>query len=151
MNRHIAHIALTVALCSMFLGVALASQAQPGCTLSGVAGEYGYTSSGTIAAPPVGPFGTVGRVTLTDSGTFSGAQTTSIAGNIFEETVQGTYTVNSDCTGAAIVYIYHGPTLARTTELRLVWDEDEQEMRAIPTSDTAISLAARKELPDEED
>ena len=151
MNRHIAHTALAIALCSIFLGVAQASQPQAACSLSGVAGEYGYTSSGTIAAPPVGPFGAAGRVTLTDSGTFSGEQTTSMGGNVFEETVQGTYTVNSDCTGAAIVYVYHGPTPVRTTELHLVWDKDEQAMHAIPTSGTAITLAGRKVLPDEED
>ena len=150
MNRLIAHTALGFALCSTLFGVAQAVQ-PPGCTAAGVAGEYGYTSSGTIAAPPVESFTAVGRVTLTDSGTFSGAQTTSIAGNFFEESVQGTYTVNSDCTGAAIVYVYHGPTLARTTGLRLVWDNQEQEMRAILTSSTAITFAGRKVLPDEED
>jgi len=151
MNRHIAHTALGIALCSMLLGVAQAAQ-PPRCTVSGVAGDYGYRSSGTIVSPPVGPFVAVGRVTLTGSATFSGSQTTSIAGNFYEETVQGTYTVNSDCTGSATVYVYHGSTLARTTELHLVWDHDENEMRAIFLAPgTAITLAARKMSYDGED
>jgi hypothetical protein len=52
---------------------------------------------------PVGLFTAVGHVTFTETGTFSGAQTTSIAGNLVEETVQGTYAVNPDCTGSATV------------------------------------------------
>jgi hypothetical protein len=151
MKRHIAHTALGIILCSTLLGIAQTAQANA-CTLSDVAGKYGYTSGGTIVSPPVGPFTAVGHVTLTDSGTFSGAQTTSIAGNFFEETVQGTYTVNPDCTGGAIVNVYHGPTLARTTGLHLVWDHDEKEFRAIFLSPgTAITLAARKISYDDED
>jgi len=115
------------------------------CSLASVAGEYGYTSNGTIVSPPVGPFATVGHVTFTASGTFSGAQTTSIAGNFFDETVSGTYTVNHDCTGSAVVNVYHGTTLARTTNLNLVWDDNQKEIRAIfLTPGTAITIEAKR-------
>ena len=115
------------------------------CSLSDAAGRYGYTNSGTIVTPPVGPFTAVGHVTLTESGTFTGAQTTSIAGNLFEETIQGTYAVNRDCTGSATVYVYHGATLARTSLINLVWDNHENELRAILlTPGTNVSLEARK-------
>jgi len=81
MKRQIARTALGTILCFMLLGIAQAAQVHAhACTMSDVAGKYGYTSGGTIVSPPVGPFTAVGRVTLTDSGTFSGAQTTSIAG-----------------------------------------------------------------------
>jgi hypothetical protein len=73
------------------------------CTLSDAAGRYGYTSNGTIVNPAVGPFTSVGNVTLTETGTFTGSQTTSVAGNLVEETVQGTFTVSPDCAGAATV------------------------------------------------
>ena len=119
MNRHIAHTALGIALCVMPLGVAQAAHSH-GCTMSDVAGAWGYTTNGTIVSPPVGVFTAVGRVTFTESGTFSGTQTTSIAGNFFEETVQGTYTVNSDCTSSAMANVYQGGTLVRTTGLHLV-------------------------------
>ena len=115
------------------------------CSLSDAAGRYGYTNSGTIVTPPVGPFTAVGHATLTESGTFTGAQTTSIAGNLFEETIQGTYAVNRDCTGSATVYVYHGATLARTSLINLVWDNHENELRAILlTPGTNVSLEARK-------
>jgi hypothetical protein len=122
------------------------------CSLARIAGKYGYTSSGTIVTPPVGPFTTVGHVTFTATGTFNGAQTTSIAGNFFDETVSGTYTVNSDCTGTAVVNVYHGATLARTTNLNLVWDDNQEEVRAIfLTPGTAITINGRKMFHEEED
>ena len=127
------------------------SQAVPAheCTASDVAGRYGYTSTGSIVSPPVGPFTAVGRVTFTETGTLSGAQTTSIAGNLVEETVQGTFAVNPDCTGSATVHVYHGATLARTSVINLVWDDHEKEARAIfLTAGTDISIQARKMTDD---
>jgi ABC-type transporter lipoprotein component MlaA len=122
------------------------------CSLASVAGEYGYTSNGTIVSPPVGPFAAVGHVAFTASGTFSGAQTTSIAGNFFDETVSGTYSVNRDCTGTAVVNVYHGATLARTTNLNLVWDDNQKEIRAIfLTPGTAITINAKKVLREEQE
>jgi hypothetical protein len=115
------------------------------CTVSDAAGKYGYTSTGTIVNPPVGPFMAVGHVTFTETGTMSGAQTTSIAGNLVEETLQGAYTVNPDCTGSATVHVYHGTTLARTSVINLVWDIHQSEARAIfLTPGTNISILARK-------
>src|SRR5215831_16607474 len=99
MNTHLTRIKVSAIGGLALLSLAAAVQAHA-CTLSGVAGRYGYTSNGSIVAPPVGPFTAVGYVTLGDSGTFTGAQTTSIAGNLVEETTQGTYTVNADCTGS---------------------------------------------------
>lgn len=115
------------------------------CTLSDTAGRYGYTSTGSIVNPPVGLFTAVGHVTFTETGTFTGAQTTSIAGNLVDEIVQGTYTVNPDCTGSATVYIYHGSTLARISRINLAWDLRQSEARAIFLNPgTNISIAARK-------
>jgi len=84
-----------------------------------------------------------------ESGTFTGAQTTSIAGNLFEETIHGVFTVNPDCTGSATVYVYHGTTLARTSLINLVWDIHQSEFRAILlTPGTNVSLEARKVADD---
>jgi hypothetical protein len=136
---HVALIASTPLL--GYLHVAHAHE----CTVADVAGRYGYTSSGTIVNPAVGPFTAVGHTTLTESGTLSGAQTTSIAGNPAEETVQGTFTVNPDCTGSATVHVYHGTTLARTSVINLVWDNHQNEFRAIfLTVGTNITIEGRK-------
>lgn len=132
------------------LGTSQAAQAQQ-CTISDVAGKYGYTTSGTIVSPAVGPFTSVGHATLTESGTVSGAQTASIAGNLFDETLQGTFTVNPDCTGTVTVYVYHGSTLARTSKLNLVWDNHRQEVRGIfLTAGTSINFLGRRMFPDED-
>jgi hypothetical protein len=137
-------ITLGIILCSALLGFAQVVQARE-CTVSDAAGRYGYTSSGSIVTPPVGPFTAIGHVTFTESGTFSGAQTTSIAGNLVDEIVQGTFTVNPDCTGSATVYVFHGATLARTSRINLVWDIHQNEARAIfLTPGTNITIAARK-------
>lgn len=115
------------------------------CTLADAAGRYGYTSTGAVVSPAVGPFNAVGYTNLTESGTFSGAQTTSIAGNLVEETIQGTFSINPDCTGSATVHVYHGATLARTSVINLVWDNHQNEFRAIfLTPGTNITIDGRK-------
>lgn len=136
---HAALITLTTVIASTQL-----AQAHE-CTVSNAAGRYGYTSTGTIVTPAVGPFTSVGHVTLTETGTFTGTQTTSVAGNLVEETVQGTFTVSPDCAGAATVHVFHGTTLARTSLLHMVWDSHQNEFRAIfLTAGTSISIQARK-------
>lgn len=144
-------ITLGIIFCSMLLAVAQTAHANK-CTLSNVAGKYGYTSSGAIVTPAVGPFTAVGRATFTETGTFSGAQTTSIAGNLADETVEGTFTVNPDCTGTLIAFVYRGTTLARTARLNVVWDNHQKEARGIfLTAGTNISLMARKMFGDDEE
>jgi hypothetical protein len=139
---------LGIILSSALCAVGQAVQAHE-CTVSDAAGRYGYTSSGTIVNPAVGPFTAVGHTTLTESGTLSGAQTTSIAGNLVEEAVQGTFAVNPDCTGSATVHVYHGATLARTSVINLVWDIHQNEFRAIfLTPGTNISIEGRKMADD---
>ena len=133
---------LTVA--AAFLAVAPLTQAHE-CTFSDAAGSYGYASNGTIVAATPVPFTAVGHVTLGESGTLTGAQATSIGGNLVNETVQGTYVVNADCLGSATVHVYHGTTLARTSLISLVWDNHQKEFRAIfLTAGTSISILGRK-------
>jgi hypothetical protein len=92
----------TLLLCGAFFLAALTSMALTAaarsCSLARVAGEYGFTASGAIIAPPI------------------------------------------------------GATLARTTNLNLVWDENEKEARAIfLTAGTAITINAKKMFRVEED
>jgi hypothetical protein len=120
------------------------------CSLTRVAGRYGYTTSGSI--PSLGPFAAVGAVSLEASGNFSGTQTTSINGAILEETVSGTYTVNADCTGTVLVNVYHNGVLARTTNLSVVFVNNQREFRAIfLTPGTVLTLQGRKTFTDDDD
>ena len=144
MTRNIVRSALRFGACLTLVGLTQVATAGE-CTLAGVAGKYGYTSGGSIIAPPVGAFAAVGNVRLTSTGTFTGAQTTSVAGNLFDETISGTYEVNRDCTGSATVFVHHGTTLVRTSLINLVWDDHQKELRAIfLTAGTAIAIAGRK-------
>jgi hypothetical protein len=143
------HIAITGVLCAAFAGLAPVATAHD-CSYDGVAGRYGFTSSGSIVSPAVGPFVAVGEVTFTRLGTITGSQVTSIAGTLFTETIEATYTVNPDCTGSATVSIYHGSTLARTTDLHIVWDQHQTEARGLfLRAGTAISISAHKMFGDD--
>src|SRR5262245_55472403 len=93
---------LALLSCSALVALAQPAQAKPQCTMSNVAGDYGYTSTGSVVSPPVGPFAAVGRVTITGAGTFTGEQTTNVGGNVADETITGTYAVDPDCTGTAV-------------------------------------------------
>ena len=143
-TRHL-HSTIGVIVASALLGLAQHAQAAGECTLANVAGDYGYTTNGTVVTPPVGPFTALGHVTLTSSGTFTGAQTTTVAGNFFDETVSGDYAVNLDCTGEATVFVYRGGTLARTSRIALIWDDNRKEFRSIfLTPGTNITISGRR-------
>jgi hypothetical protein len=121
------------------------------CSAENVAGTYAYTSSGTIVNPAVGPFAAVGNITFAGSGSLTGAQTTSIAGDFFDETISGSFSVNSDCTATATVNVYHGTTLARATNLNIVFDDNRKSARGIfLTAGTVITVSARRISSDQE-
>ena len=145
MKTKLAFPTLGLLSCSALLALAQPAQAKPQCTIWNVAGEYGYTSTGSVVSPPVGPFTAVGRVTLTGAGTFTGEQTTSIGGNVADETIAGSFAVDPDCTGTAIAYIYRGGLLVRTTSFDVVWDDNRDEFRGIFRSPgTGITITGRK-------
>jgi hypothetical protein len=151
MKRNLRSVSLAVIGIAIWAGLGPAVRAHS-CSMENVAGTYGYTSSGTIVSPAVGPFAAVGKITFGNTGTLSGAQTTSIAGNFFDETVSGSFTVNSDCTAAATVYVYHGTVLARTTNLNIVFDDDRKGAHAIfLTTGTVITISAHRIFTDEKD
>ena len=145
MKTRLLHSTIALIVCSAPPGLVQQAQAADQCTMSNVAGDYGYTTSGSIVAPVVGPFAAVGRVTITSAGTFSGEQTSSVLGNLFDETLAGSFVVDPDCTGTAIAYIYRGGTLVRTTPFDIVWDSNRREFRGIfRTPGTGITITGRR-------
>ena len=120
------------------------------CSLGGVAGRYGYTTSGTI--PTLGAVAGVGHVSLDRTRNLTGSQTVSFNGAIASETLSGTYSVNADCTGSATISVFRSGVLVRTSVLNLVYDDHQREIRAIfTTAGTAITVNARKMFRDEEE
>jgi hypothetical protein len=120
------------------------------CSLHGVAGNYGYTITGTI--PTLGAVAAVGHIALDASANVTGAQTTSFNGAVVRETLSGTFTVNADCTGSATVNVFHSGVLVRTSSFDVVWDNDQRELRAIfLTAGTVLTVNGRKNFSQEED
>ena len=149
MKRTIHFMLFGAIFLAVLVGLAPAAQARS-CSLQGVAGSYGYTTTGTI--PTLGAVAGVGHVTLDSAGNLSGAQTVSFNGAIVPETLSGTYTVNADCTGTATVNVLHGGVLARTSNIAVVWDNNQRELRAIfLTPGTVLTVNGRRLFSEDED
>jgi hypothetical protein len=119
-----------------------------GCSLQAVSGEWGYTYTGTIVG--VGPAASVGHFVLDAAGNLKGSQTRSFNGDVENESLTGSVTANADCTGSGTINVYLGGTLERTTDLNVVYVDNEKGLRAIFTSltpgpvPTVITIDGRK-------
>jgi hypothetical protein len=126
---------------------ALESAAQAStCTPASVAGNWGYTYTGTLLLPsgPV-PAAAVGKYTLDADGNISGTQTRSLAGETAQEVIKGSGTLNSDCTGTATIGVYdQSGNLLRTGVLAQVYVDNGKQGRAIFES---LTLADGTPLP----
>src|SRR5215510_10003390 len=133
-------IAAVVTL-AIIAGAQRAQAAQ--CSLANVAGTYGYTSQGTIIANNIGPFAAVGRVEFGPGHSLSGSQQSSFGGVQVAETVSGSFYVNPDCTGKANINVTGG--VPRSTTLKLVWDDQRNQIRAIfLTTGAVVTIEARR-------
>ena len=144
-----------VAMVLLITLISFAPRANAGqCSLSGTAGKYGFTLSGTVVLPagPV-PIAAVGRVNLDGAGNANGAESRSVGGGFADETFTGSYTVNADCTGTATVQFFESGQLVRTSILSLVFDNNQREIRMAQKSLTlpnnvalpvVITVEARK-------
>ncbi len=119
-------ISALVTLCT-----APAAQAGEQCSPRSVAGDWGYTITGTRL--PLGPAASVGTFHLDRSGNVAGTQTLSINGIIVQdEVLTGTVAVSPDCTGSMIITVSNTP-FPRIAHLDLVWLNSSSELRAIFT------------------
>jgi len=144
---------------TLLVGLAAVARAQDNgiCSTAGMAGEWGYTSTGTLI-PPTGtiPFALVGRLTFDAAGNFSGAQNGSTEGQATQETIKGTTTVNSDCTGILNVNVYNQlGNLQSTSVLAFVIVDNGQEVHVVFKSQTfygtnvpiVATLNAKRQFP----
>ncbi|HKW34008.1 MAG TPA: hypothetical protein VJN92_13445 [Candidatus Acidoferrum sp.] len=102
------------------------------CSDATLRGGFAFTSTGFITTPPAlaGPFAIVGRQTFDGNGSFTAAATVSQNGNIIPVTVEGTYTVNPNCTGT---FTAHISPVDITTHLFFVIDDEGKEFQVIQT------------------
>jgi hypothetical protein len=135
---------------ALAMPVRLAAQEQPGkvkeCSNATLQGSFGYTSTGTLlpsyVPPPfAGPFAEVGRQTFDGKGNTEATATLSANGNIQQVTIQGTYTVNADCTGSMTLSV---APLSATVHADVVIDDDGAELRAIGTDSGVIESRVYK-------
>jgi hypothetical protein len=98
MNSRILHKALLTVTAVLALGLAAWGQ----CSDANVAGKYGFEINGS--AKNAQPISVEGYLVADGKGTFKAMENGSIGGTIFTNVpVTGTYSINPDCTGSAIV------------------------------------------------
>ncbi len=136
-----------ITLLALFLAILVAApilKADEQCSFRSVAGDWGYTVTGTRL--PVGPAASVGSFSLDRSGNLSGTQTLSLNGTIVQgEVLTGTVIVNSDCSGSAVIAVSNTP-FPRTSNLDLVWVNSSSELRAIFTNAGTILAVDGKKI-----
>lgn len=147
--RHITSV-LVLAVLPVLIGAPHAQACD--CSNALLKGSYGYTGTGALLAAYVGPtdagpFAEVGRQTFDGKGHTEASATLSANGDISQVTVEGTYTVKSDCTGTMTLNIVQ---FGSTVDLNIVIDEDGNEIRAIVSDANVIeSRVYRRQFPSE--
>lgn len=145
----------------MFLGILTAAMVAPapiaaahGCTNLQAAGNYGFTLTGVlITSTGAVPAAAVGKAIVDTSGHVTGSEARSVGGGYAEETLSGTLTVNSDCTGTLTLEFFEAGTLVRTSVLSVVFVNNQTELQMVQKSLTlpngatvpvVITAAAKK-------
>jgi hypothetical protein len=126
---------LMISLATVCVGMAPAVQAAEHCSNAKAAGSWGLTLTGTLILPtgPV-PGAAVARVSVDEAGNIAGTEARNVGGGFANETITGSWTVNSDCTATATVNIYESGVLTRTSVLAIVFVDDSRKFRAVQES-----------------
>ena len=149
---------VVVALAVLMASFAPAAYADK-CSTQTVAGDWGFTLTGTLILPTGGvPAGAIATATVDKNGTIThGTEARNVGGGYADETVTGYWTVNPDCTGTLNVNIYESGQLVRISVVSMTFDDDSAELRGVQKSLTlpdgtnvpvVLTLEARKQHPD---
>ena len=139
-NRTCCKATILVAACMLWIGFTNflhAQQATVGktCSNASVAGDWTYTETGTvIPATGATPFAAVATYTIDSKGNLIGTATSSSGGTVSNVSLEGSATVNSDCTGTLTVGVYASGALVRTAHFEIVYVNNSRAARAIITS-----------------
>ena len=148
MKRSAAGKAFTLAaLAVLALGLApLAKAERKPCTAATLKGTFADKETGFITSPPAmaGPMGGVNIETFDGKGGLTGSGMVSVNGNIFSGTFEGTYTVNSDCTGTYTVQNSSGLTIHA---FFVIADGGNEFHDVITDPGTVINCYARRIFP----
>jgi hypothetical protein len=146
-NRTYSKATILAAACMLWIGSTNILQAQTAANIAGhsmddrtcsdasVSGDWAYTETGTVLpATGAAPFAAVASYTLDSKGNLIGTATSSSGGTVSNVTLEGSGTVNSDCTGALSVRVYASGSLVRTANFDVVYVNNSRAARAIVTS-----------------
>jgi len=136
MKRNIARTTLAIIfVVTLCMGLASAAHAAEHCSNAKAAGDWGLTLTGTLILPtgPV-PGAAVARARIDAAGNISGTEARNVGGGFANETLTGSWNVNSDCTATLTVNIYESGVLVRTSVLAVVFVNDSSKMRAVQES-----------------
>lgn len=107
------------------------------CSDRTISGDYGWTAQGLVStapqAPPQGTFSAVGTAHFDGRGNIAWLEHTVVNGTVlgaYWTSATGTYTVNANCTGTAVVFTPNSPVpvnlafvvVKRGKEIRTVAD-----------------------------
>ncbi len=125
---------LTIVGAVLFIGLPLLAEDRR-CSNAGVAGSWSYVETGNVyPAGAAVPFSAVASYTLDDSGNLSGSAVSSSGGTVSSVTLQGTGTVNSDCTSMLTVGVYSQGNFVRTVTFAIVYVNRGSEGLGLVTS-----------------
>jgi hypothetical protein len=136
MKRNIARTMLMIiSVVTLCMGLALAAQAADHCSNAKAAGNWGLTLTGTLILPtgPV-PGAAVARARVDAAGNISGTEARNVGGGFANETLTGSWTVNSDCTATLTANVYESGVLVRTVVLAAVFVDDSNKVRMVQES-----------------
>ena len=100
----------------------------PGTTLTwgsptstaSVAGRYAFTVTGSI--PGIVPVGGITWFSHDAPGEITGRETRSLIGNVADETLAGTASVNADCSGSDTLQGFEGGVLVPVSTQGVIYD-----------------------------
>ena len=111
----------TVAILALVLAVAKPDAYGDTCSTAKAAGSYGFKLAGSLLPPTGAVLGAGAGVVKADAeGNLAGSEARNVGGGFATETLVGTWTINSDCTGTAAFSVYESGTLVRQTSFSLV-------------------------------
>lgn len=118
--------------------IGLASTVQAGaqqCSAAGLSGKWAFSYTGTVILP-TGPVAvaSVGHFTSRPDGTLTGSETRSIGGDIANETLTATFSVNRNCTANFQFKVFDSGVLARTSTVYVVYEDNGRAARGIFSS-----------------
>lgn len=152
MTRSIARLAGFAALLVLLAGCdGSTGEAQNGCTLGTLRGNYIYAVDGFLVAGGTAservPFAQAGREFFYGDGTMSGFGTLNVNGQVTRVAYSGTYTVDGDCTGSVVFTDNEGTV----SHYDVAIEDGGAEFGFVQTDDNVVSAAFERRRTSSDD